>query len=65
MVPDTFFCPYKVIQSQTMHPDDSQIWLTFQNATQFLEKGLTRFTVCFRGGKALEIKGVTPSSANK
>ena len=50
--------PYKVIQAQTLHPDDSQIWMIFQTATQFPEKGLIRFRVFFKGGKALEIKEV-------
>ncbi len=51
--------PYQVIQAQTLHPDDSQIWLTFQTATQFPDKGMTRFTVFFRGGRAQEIKEIT------
>ena len=47
--------PYKVIQAQTLHPDSSEIWMTFQTATQFPEKGMTRFVVYFRHGKAVEI----------
>jgi len=48
--------PYNVIQAQTLHPDDSQIWLTFKTATQFPDKGMTQFKVFFRGGKALKIE---------
>ena len=57
--------PYKVIQAQTLHPDDSQIWMTFETATQFPEKGMTRFQVFFRGGKALEIKELTSDGGHR
>ena len=57
--------PYKVIQAQTLHPDDSQIWMIFETATQFPEKGMTRFKVFFRGGKALEIKELTSGGGNQ
>lgn len=47
--------PHKVIQAQSLHPDESEIWMFFLNATQFPEKGLTRFKVFVKGGKILEI----------
>lgn len=48
--------PSQVIHAQSLHPDNSEIWMTFQTATQFPEKGMTGFVVYFRGGKAVEIK---------
>jgi hypothetical protein len=48
--------PYKVIQAQTLHPDNSEIWLTFKTATQFPDKGMIQFKVFFRSGKAVTIE---------
>ena len=47
--------PYHVIQAQTLHPDDSQIWMTFQNETQYPNEGLQTFQVTFQQGKVVEI----------
>ena len=47
--------PYKVIAAQSLRPDNSEIWMTFSNAQQFPEKGLTQFKVYVKGGKVLEI----------
>lgn len=52
--------PYKVVQAQTLHPDDSQIWMTFENGTQFPEKGRMRFRVFVKGGKVLSVEVVEP-----
>lgn len=54
--------PYKVIQAQTLRPDDSQIWMTFENGTQFPEKGQTRFRVFVRGGKVRSIAAMEPAA---
>ncbi len=50
--------PYKVMWAQSLHPDDSQIWMTFENDTQYLGEGKQTFRVYFRGGKALEIEKI-------
>lgn len=48
--------PYKVMWAQSLHPDDSQIWMTFESDTQYPGEGKKTFRVYFRGGKALEIE---------
>jgi hypothetical protein len=47
--------PYKVMWAQSLNPDNSKIWMTFETNTQWPEKGLTRFRVFFQQGKAVEI----------
>jgi len=39
--------PALVIAKQETHPDESKIWLVFENSTQFPDKGITRFSVYF------------------
>ena len=51
--------PHDVIAAQTLHPDNSQIWMIFSNAQQFPEKGLTRFKVYVKGGRVCEIVDMT------
>ena len=48
--------PYLVIQAQTLHPDNSQIWMTFQNETQYPKQGLQTFQVEFQQGKVVKIQ---------
>ena len=48
--------PYRIIYGQSLAPDDSKIWMTFQNETQFTGEGRQRFTVEFERGKAIIIK---------
>lgn len=47
--------PYKVMWRQSTQPDESQIWMTFENDTQFAGEGVQSFRVSFRNGKAIEI----------
>lgn len=47
--------PYVVIQAQSLHPDKSRISLSFENSTQFPERGLTKFRVEFVDGRAAVI----------
>lgn len=47
--------PYKVMWAQSQSPDDSEIWMTFETATQYPAEGLTRFKVHFQNGRAVEI----------
>lgn len=47
--------PYKVMWSQSVNPDDSDIWMTFTTDTQYPGEGLISFRVYFKGGKALTI----------
>ena len=48
--------PFRVIQAQTYHPDNSEIRLTFQNDTQYPNEGVQTFHVDFRQGKATNIE---------
>jgi len=48
--------PYKVMWAQSTHPDDSQIWMTFENDTQYPAEGKQSFRVFFKNGKAVEIE---------
>ena len=48
--------PQVVIDKQSVLPDESKIWMTFENETQFPSDGKQRFQVYFFNGKAREIK---------
>lgn len=48
--------PYKVMWAQSTQPDDSQIWMTFENDTQYSAEGKQSFRVFFKNGKAVEIE---------
>lgn len=48
--------PNIVIQAQTTSPDNSQIWMSFQNSTQYKEK--QSFQVTFEQGKVISIKKI-------
>lgn len=48
--------PYKVMWRQSIEPDESQIWMTFKNASQFPGQGERVFRVHFQHGKAVEIE---------
>lgn len=48
--------PYKVMWAQSVSPDESQIWMTFSNDTQYPGEGVYSFRVTFRDGKAVEIE---------
>jgi len=50
--------PYKVMWTQSVNPDDSDIWMTFATDTQYPGEGLRNFEVYFKGGKALTINKV-------
>lgn len=47
--------PLQVMWAQSVRPDDSKIWMTFETGTQFPEQGRTKFTVYFEKGKAVQI----------
>lgn len=47
--------PYRVMWAQSVEPDDSQIWMTFETDTQYPGKGMKKFRVFFQKGKAIEI----------
>lgn len=51
--------PNIVIKAQPTHPDNSQIWMTFQNTTQYQEKKTQTFQVKFEQGKVIDIKNIT------
>ncbi len=50
--------PFRIIWAQATEPDASQIWMTFENESQFLNEGRTRFRVFFEQGKARHIERV-------
>ena len=47
--------PLTVMWTQSIDPDNSEIWMTFTTDTQYSGEGLNHFMVYFRGGKALKI----------
>jgi len=51
--------PNIVIRAQVNKPDNSQIWMTFQNTTQYNEKEVQTFQVAFEQGKVTDIKKIT------
>lgn len=48
--------PYKVMWAQSASPDESQIWMTFENDVQYLCEGKQKFRVLFKNGKVIEIE---------
>lgn len=48
--------PFLIIDSQHARPDESEIWLAFENDTQFPGKGIKRFEVYFIHGRVEKIK---------
>ena len=51
--------PNIIIKTQVTKPDNSQIWMTFQNETQYPKKGLQTFRVEFQKGRVVNIKNIT------
>jgi len=51
--------PNIVIRVQVNKPDNSQIWMTFQNNTQYKEKGKQTFQVTFEQGKVIDVTKIT------
>lgn|SRR5574343_815681 len=47
--------PHTVMWAQSLNPDDSEILMTFETATQYPGEGMQRFRVHFRQGRAQEI----------
>ena len=54
--PDAHPDPYVVMDKQSVAPDDSEIWLTFKNATQYPGEGMIRFTAYITKGKVQSIE---------
>ncbi|MDD5387635.1 MAG: hypothetical protein PHQ22_10620 [Sulfuricurvum sp.] len=50
--------PYRVMEAQTYHPDNSKIRMTFQNNTQFHGEGIQTFHVEFVNGQAYVIEKI-------
>jgi hypothetical protein len=48
--------PLAVIDKQSIAPDESKIWMTFETETQFPGEGKQIFTVYFYNGKAQTIE---------
>ena len=55
--------PNIIIKAQVESPDNSQIWMTFQNSTQYHEKGIQTFQVEFQKGKVVDIKNITKEAS--
>jgi hypothetical protein len=51
--------PNIIIKTQATQPDNSQIWMTFQNSTQYPEKGVQTFQVEFQYGKVVSINNIS------
>ena len=47
--------PHAVMDKQSVKPDESKIWMTFETETQFPGHGKQRFVVYVFNGKAVEI----------
>ena len=47
--------PHIVIRAQVEKPDDSKIWMTFQNTTQFNTEKPQTFQVEFQRGRVIKI----------
>ena len=58
----TDYDPLRVIQAQAMHPDQSKIWMTFENSTQFPGQAGTRFKVTVEHGTVVAIEKISPAS---
>ena len=52
----------RVIWAQPLHPDKSEIVLTFQNDTRFPSEGVLAFRVSYREGRAVKIEKLPPTS---
>lgn len=50
--------PYRVMWAQSQDPDKSDIWMTFQNDTQYRTEGKRTFRVAFENGRAKSIEQV-------
>ncbi|WP_050478003.1 hypothetical protein [Herbaspirillum rhizosphaerae] len=48
--------PLKVMWAQSMQADNSEIWMTFKNSSQFSGKSNTSFRVYFERGRAVKIE---------
>ncbi|AON56071.1 hypothetical protein [Herbaspirillum seropedicae] len=48
--------PLKVMWAQSMQADNSEIWMTFKNSTQFPGGKDTTFRVYFEHGRALKVE---------
>lgn len=55
--------PNIIIKAQSTKPDNSQIWMTFQNETQYPDKGIQTFQVEFQRGKVINIKNISKESS--
>ena len=50
--------PLKVMWAQSMQSDDSEIWMTFMNSTQFQGSKEANFRVSFEHGHAVKIEQI-------
>lgn len=51
--------PLRVMWAQSMEPDASEIWMMFENSSQFPAKGNTAFRVVFEYGKAVLVQALS------
>jgi hypothetical protein len=57
--------PYVVMDRQSLKPDESKIWMSFQNDTQFPGEGEQRFSVFITNGRVQTIEKVSDRKANE
>jgi hypothetical protein len=48
--------PMKVMWAQSMTSDNSEIWMTFKNSSQFPGEAESQFRVYFKHGRAIKIE---------
>jgi len=48
--------PQHVMDAQSLHPDDSEIWLTFKNDTQYPNEGVVSFRTYIKHGRVVGIE---------
>lgn len=54
--------PLDVMWQQSVKPDDSEIWMTFTNKTQYPDEPERQFRVHFQRGKAVDIQKLETAS---
>ena len=50
--------PYKVMWAQSIRPDKSEIWMIFNNSTQYPNQGEHQFKVYFEQGQVTKIESL-------
>lgn len=57
--------PIVLMDRQSFHPDESKIWMSFQNDTQFSGEGEQRFTVFITNGRVQTIEKLSDKKSTE